>query len=187
MALMLHLTGDESADALLSESPLALLIGMLLDQQVPIERAFAAPSLLVERLDEPFDARSIATLDPDYLDALFREPPALHRYPGNMARRTQELCQYLVNVYDGNAAAVWQRATNGAELYRAIAALPGFGKQKAQVFIALLGKQLGVTPPGWREYAGTYGEPGYRSVADVIDRESLDRVRAYKRAHRQPS
>lgn len=177
----LTLTGDRDADALLSDNPLALLIGMLLDQQVPMEWAFAAPATLAARLDGPLDARTIAALDPDRLEEIFRTKPALHRYPGSMAKRVHALCEHLVERYDGVAERLWADAEDGATLYRDIAALPGFGRQKAQIFTALLGKQCGVTPPGWEAAAGDYGGPGYRSIADVTSPETLDRVRAYKR------
>lgn len=179
----LYLATEEPADELLSTDPLALLVGMLLDQQVPMEWAFGAPYRLAERMGvERLNAAQIADYDPDELTTLFSTPPALHRFPGSMAKRTQQLCQYLVDEYDGNAAAVWHGAADGADLVRRLGRLPGFGKQKAQIFAALLGKQLGVRPDGWREAAGDYGEPGvFRSVADITDDGSLARVRVYKK------
>ena len=179
----LYLATEEPADELLSTDPLALLVGMLLDQQVPMEWAFGAPHRLAERLGvERLDAAHIAGYDPDGLATLFTTPPALHRFPGSMAKRTQQLCQFLVDEYNGDAAAVWAGAADGADLVKRLGKLPGFGKQKAQIFAALLGKQLGVQPPGWREAAGEYGEPGvFRSVADITDDGSLAKVREHKK------
>jgi uncharacterized HhH-GPD family protein len=179
----LYLATEEPADQLLTDDPLALLIGMLLDQQVPMEWAFGAPYRLAERLGvDQLDAEQIAGYDPEELAGLFTGPPALHRFPGSMAKRTQQLCRHLVDVYDGDAAAVWAGAADGADLVRRLGKLPGFGKQKAQIFAALLGKQLGVQPPGWREASGDYGEPGvFRSVADITDDGSLARVREHKK------
>jgi uncharacterized HhH-GPD family protein len=155
---------------------------MLLDQQVPMEWAFSGPYTIAQRLgSDDLDAHRIAATDPEEFAALLSEKPAVHRYPGSMAKRVQQLCQYLVEHYDGDAAAVWADATTGKELLDRLTALPGFGKQKSQIFLALLGKQFDVRPPGWREAAGPYGEPGcYRSVADITGPESLDKVRAYK-------
>ena len=178
---MLHLAQDQQADQLLSENPLALLIGMVLDQQIPLERAFRSPADLQERLGGVLDAGAIASMDPERLTALFAQPPALHRFPGSMAGRVQELCRLVAEEHGGDAAAVWSGAATGAELLTALKALPGFGEQKARIFVALLGKQLGVTPPGWREAAGPYGEPGSRrSIADIDGPESLAEVRRYK-------
>ncbi|MFD9069010.1 MULTISPECIES: HhH-GPD-type base excision DNA repair protein [Streptomyces] len=182
MDATLHLAQQEEADALLSRSPLAALVGMLLDQQVPMEWAFAGPYTIAQRMGaEDLDAHDIAAYDPDAFVELLSTKPAVHRYPGAMAGRVQKLCQYLVEQYDGNAEAVWQDVTDGKELLRRLNDLPGFGKQKAQIFLALLGKQLGVHPKGWREAAGSYGEPkAYRSVADITGPESLQKVRAHK-------
>ncbi|MQY08343.1 HhH-GPD-type base excision DNA repair protein [Actinomadura macrotermitis] len=172
---------DAGANALLNRSPLALLIAMLLDQQIPLERAFAAPAELERRLGSDLDAEAIADYDPETLIKLFGEKPALHRFPKSMAARVQSLCRALVERYDGDAEAVWRDAASGRELYRRVAELPGFGDQKAKIFVALLGKGLGVRPAGWREAAGAYGEEGsHRSVADIVDDESLGLVRAYK-------
>ena len=186
MATELHLSQDDEADALLSSSPLALLIGMVLDQQIPLERAFASPRDLrarLERLGSGFDAETIAAMDPDQLGAVFAERPALHRFPGSNATRVQELCRIIRDDYGGDAAAIWCDAASGAELLARVKALPGFGQQKAQIFVALLGKQLGVQPPGWREAAGVYGEDGSRrSVADITGPASLVEVRAYKQS-----
>ncbi|WP_069172100.1 HhH-GPD-type base excision DNA repair protein [Streptomyces griseus] len=170
------------ADELLGRSPLAALVGMLLDQQVPMEWAFTGPFTLARRMgSDDLDAREIAAYDPDAFTELFTTKPALHRYPGSMATRVRQLCQFLVAEYDGDASAVWADATTGAELLRRLRALPGFGTQKAQIFLALLGKQFGVRPPGWREAAGPYGEAGsHRSVADITGPDSLAEVRAYK-------
>ena len=183
MTLSLHIAQNPEADRLISEDPLALLIGMVLDQQITLEKAFTSPLDLKNRLGGgPLDAAEIAAMDPDKLAALFSERPALHRFPAANARRVQELCRIVVDEYGGRAAAVWEGASSGAELYRRIKALPGFGEQKARIFIGLLGKQLGVQPPGWQEAAGRFGQPGtFLSVADVVDPASLGRVRAYKR------
>src|ERR1700761_2083919 len=172
---------EPAANELLSTDPLALLIGMLLDQQVPLERAFSAPYDLTRRLGHQPTADELAGYDPEALAAVFAERPALHRYPKSMAARVQQLAQLIVDRYDGDAGRVWQDASDGAELRKRVAELPGFGAQKAQIFVALLGKQLGVQPAGWREAAGAFGEPGsYCSVADISDEDSLARVRAYK-------
>lgn len=182
MDVTLHLAQDPEADALLGRSPLAALVGMLLDQQVPMEWAFKGPRTIADRLGaDDLDAHDIAAQDPEAFAALLSDKPAVHRYPGSMAKRIQQLCQYLVEHYDGNAELVWKGVTDGPELLRRLEQLPGFGKQKAQIFLALLGKQLGVRPQGWREAAGPYGEPkSYRSVADITGPESLTKVRAHK-------
>ncbi len=178
----LHIAQNPEADELLGRSPLAALVGMLLDQQVPMEWAFTGPYTLAERMgSDDLDAGRIAAYDPDAFTELFTTKPALHRYPGSMAKRVQQLCQYLVAEYGGDASAVWRDAATGDDLLERLKALPGFGAQKAQIFLALLGKQLGVRPPGWREAAGPYGEAGsHRSVADITGPESLVEVRAYK-------
>ncbi|MFJ8095809.1 HhH-GPD-type base excision DNA repair protein [Streptomyces griseofuscus] len=182
MDVTLHLAQDPAADALLGRSPLAALTGMLLDQQVPMEWAFKGPRTIADRLGaQDLDAHEIAARDPEVFAALLSEKPAVHRYPGAMAKRVQQLCQYLVEHYDGDAEAVWRGVGSGAELLKRLEDLPGFGRQKAQIFLALLGKQLGVTPTGWREAAGAYGEPeSYRSVADITGPDSLIKVRAHK-------
>ncbi len=161
-------------------------MGMLLDQQIPMEKAFTSPSVLRDRLggaaDGDLDAAQIAALDPDELVGLFRTPPALHRFPGSMAQRVQDLCRVLVERYDGRAEQLWAGAASGDELRERVAALPGFGEQKARIFVALLGKRYGVQPDGWREAAGAYGEHGsHRSVADVVDAASLQQVRSFKK------
>jgi uncharacterized HhH-GPD family protein len=172
---------DAAANELLSRDPLALLVGMLLDQQVPLEKAFSGPYDLARRLGHEPTAQELADCDPAALAAVFREQPALHRYPKAMAARTQELARFITGRYGGDAAQLWQGAASGAELVRRIAELPGFGPAKAQIFAALLGKQFGVRPPGWREATGQFGQEGSRlSVADITDSESLAQVRAYK-------
>lgn len=179
----LYLSTEPEADALLAEDPLALLVGMLLDQQVPMERAFVAPYRLAQRLGAArLDPAVIAGHDRDELAQVFATPPSLHRFPGAMARRTQQLCAAVAGEYGGDPAAVWRDAATGDELVRRLSKLPGFGAQKARIFAALLGKQLGVCPPGWREAASPYGEDGvHRSVADIVDDESLVRVREHKK------
>jgi len=182
---MLWLTGDDAADRLLSTDPLALLIGMLLDQQVPMETAFAGPAKLAERLEE-FSAEAIAATDPEAFAAICATPPAVHRFPGSMATRIQTLCQQLLERYDGDASALWQQGNpTGREILKRLKALPGFGDQKARIFLALLGKQRGLTAEGWREAAGDYGTEGARkSIADVTDAETLQEVRATKKAEK---
>lgn len=178
----LRLAQRPEADALLGRSPLAALVGMLLDQQVPMEWAFAGPYTIAERLGgDDLDAREIAAYEPEAFAALLSAKPAVHRYPGSMAKRVQQLCQYLVEHYDGEAEAVWEGVGSGKELLKRLQDLPGFGSQKAQIFLALLGKQLGVRPTGWRAAAGAYGEQGaYRSAADITGPDSLAKVRAHK-------
>jgi uncharacterized HhH-GPD family protein len=177
----LSLAQDKDADALLSKSPLALLIGMVLDQQIPLEWAFMGPHPVQQRLGGPLDAAEIAAMDPDELAAVFSKPPALHRFPAANAKRVQELCRIIVEEYRGKADAIWKTADTGDELLRRIKALPGFGEQKARIFLALLGKQLGVQPPGWKKAAGDFGKAGtYMSVADITDPATLGRVRQYK-------
>lgn len=178
----LSLSGLPAADELLSSDPLALLIGLVLDQQVPLERAFSAPLDLKHRLGGRLDAAEIAGMDPERLAAVFSERPALHRFPVANAKRVQELCRIIVEEYGGRAADVWKGASSGAELLRRLRALPGFGEQKARIFTAFLGKQLSVRPPGWEEAAGKFGQPGtFMSIADIVDTETLGRVRAYKK------
>lgn len=170
------------ANALLDRDPLALLIGMTLDQQIPLEKAFTSPWVLGQRLGHEPTAEELAGFDPEALVVIFATPPALHRFPKAMAARVQEVCQVLVDRYDGVAGGLWDGVDSGKELLRRVQALPGFGKQKAQIFVALLGKQYGVQPDGWREAAGGYGEVGsFRSVADIVDGDSLSRVREYKK------
>jgi uncharacterized HhH-GPD family protein len=179
--MKLSLPIEPDANALLARNPLALLIGMLLDQQVSMERAFSAPFDLVRRLGHEPSAAELAGYDPEALTAVFRGPPALHRYPRAMAARVQEMCRVIAEDYDGEAARLWDEAANGEDLLARLRRLPGFGPQKAQIFVALLGKQIGVQPDGWRAAAGHYGENGaFRSIADIADEASLGKVRAYK-------
>jgi uncharacterized HhH-GPD family protein len=182
MDVTLHLAQQPEADELLGRSPLAALVGMLLDQQVPMEWAFAGPYTIAQRMNkDDLDAHEIATYDPEAFAALLSTKPAVHRYPGSMAKRIQQLCQYLVEHYHGDATAVWKDATTGNELLQRLKELPGFGPQKAQIFLALLGKQLNIRPKGWREAAGPYGAPdSFRSVADITGPDSLTKVRAHK-------
>jgi uncharacterized HhH-GPD family protein len=182
----MHLASTAEGNALLENDPLALLTGMLLDQQVPMEKAFTSPSVLRDRLGHdastPLDAAEIASYDPAKFEEIFRTPPALHRFPAAMAKRVQSLAQGIVEQYDGRAEAVWTGAADGADLVHRLSKLPGFGAQKARIFAALLGKQLGVRPPGWREATGEFGEEGtFRSVADVVDDASLAKVRDFKK------
>ncbi len=177
------LSGDPAADALLTRNPLALLIGMVLDQQIPIERAFHAPLELEERMGRDLDAASISSMPPDELAGLFAERPALHRFPGSMAKRVQELCQQVVERYGGQPAAIWLSAETGDELLASVKQLPGFGDDKARKFVAFVGKRLKVTPKGWKEASSPFGEPGtFLSVADIDGPESLARVRSQKKA-----
>jgi len=181
--MALHITGDTAADDLLTNNPLALLVGMLLDQQVPMETAFAGP-LKIEQRTGATDATAIAGMDPDAFLEAFKQTPAVHRFPGSMATRVQTLCQTLVEEWDGDAAALWTQGTpNGAEVLKRLRKLPGFGEQKAKIFLALLGKQYGFTGEGWREASAPYGDDGaYRSVADIVSPESLTKVRETKKA-----
>ena len=179
----LHITGDPEADELLSTDPLALLIGMLLDQQVPMETAFAGPAKLRSRLGS-LDAAKIAAHDPEAFAEVCKRPPAVHRFPGSMAGRIQSLCAAVAETWGGDASAIWtQGAPDGAAILKRLEALPGFGSQKARIFLALLGKQYGVDAAGWQEAAAPYGEEGScRSVADIVDAASLAKVREFKKA-----
>jgi uncharacterized HhH-GPD family protein len=185
----LWITGDADTDALLTEDPFALLIGMLLDQQYPMEHAFAGPRKIKDRLGT-LDPHAIADADPDEFVTLATTPPAIHRYGRSMAGRVQAVARAIVDEYDGDVTKIWtapgaEGPPTGAEVLARLQALPGFGKQKAQIFVALLGKQRGVQPPGWREAAGHYGDDGSRrSIADVTSAESLAEVRAFKRAQK---
>ena len=186
--MALHITGDPDADQLLTDDPLALLIGMLLDQQIAMETAFAGP-LKIQQRTGSLDAAALASFDPDALTAVFKKTPAVHRFPGSMAARVQSLCQALVDDWGGDAAALWTRpaadgtAPDGPTVLKRLKALPGFGEQKAKIFLALLGKQYGFTGAGWREASAPYGEDGsFRSVADIVSPESLTKVREHKRA-----
>jgi len=179
----LYLSGDPKADDLLTKDPLALLIGMVLDQQVPLEWAFRGPAELVRRLGAPLDAAAVATMDPDVLVEAFTRKPALHRYPGSMAARVQALCRLVAEDYAGDPARIWRDAADAHDLLARLKALPGFGEQKARIFVALLGKQLDLSVSGWETASSPFGEPGtFRSVADIVDPASLDRVRQYKQA-----
>jgi uncharacterized HhH-GPD family protein len=180
-AATFFMTGDPEADGLLAREPLALLIGMLLDQQVPMEWAFGSPARLKARLGGQLDATAIAALDPDQLEAAFRGPPALHRFPGSMAKRTAALCEALVDGYGGQAEALWEGVASGDELLQRLRALPGFGAEKARIFLAVLAKRLGVRPPGWEEAAAPFSDDRRRSVADAVSPEALEEVRAFKR------
>lgn len=179
--MALHITQDADADDLLTSDPLALVIGMVLDQQIPLERAFRAPLELRQRLGRRLDAGEIAAMDPDELAARFAAKPALHRFPASMAQRVQALCTVVVDRYAGDVSNVWTTAPDGPALVAAVSDLPGFGSQKARIFVALLGKQLGVRPPGWQEACAPFGEPGAtQSVADIDSPEALARVRQTK-------
>lgn len=180
-AMAIHITGDEAADQVLTENPFALLVGMMLDQQFPMEHAFRGPAKVLDRFGS-LDPAKIAAADPVEFASLCAIPPAVHRFPGSMAARLQALAALVVEEYDGDAARLWREASDGKELLRRMTSLPGFGKQKAQIFVALLAKQVGVRPEGWEAVAGPYAEDGYRSVADVIDESSLQKVREYKKA-----
>ncbi|SDU87216.1 uncharacterized HhH-GPD family protein [Microlunatus sagamiharensis] len=178
----LWITGDPEADHLLTTSGNALLVGMVLDQQIPMEKAFAGPQVIATRMGGTFDVPAIAALEVDDFVALCAEKPAVHRFPGSMGKRVHEVALRLVEEHDGDAVHLWAAVEDGPALKRSIAALPGFGDQKASIMVALLGKRWGVRPGGWREAAGAYGNEGeFRSVADVVDAESLQKVRAFKK------
>ena len=180
---MLHLSQDQDADAFLTGNWLALLIGMVLDQQVTIEKAFSSPAELSRRLGAPLDAAAIAAMPLDDLSALFRERPALHRYPGSMAKRVQDVCRVVATDYGNKVENIWEGVTDGEELVGRLNALPGFGIQKSKIFAALLGKQLGVSPDGWEQATKPYGDAAaFLSVADITSPETLEKVRANKRA-----
>ncbi len=171
---------DPSADQVLDDSPFALLVGMMLDQQYPMEHAFRGPAKVLERFGT-FDPAAIAAADPEEFKELCSTPPAIHRFPGSMAARLQEIARIVSDEYDGDASRIWTEASSGPDLMRRLQALPGFGKQKAQIFTALVAKQLGVRPGGWEKVAGDYALDGYRSVADVVDAASLQKVRDFKK------
>ncbi|MGZ4459763.1 MAG: HhH-GPD-type base excision DNA repair protein [Nocardioidaceae bacterium] len=179
--MAIQIAQDPHADEVLTEHPFALLTGMLLDQQFPMERAFAGPAKILDRFGS-VDPADIAAADPEQFAALCSVPPAVHRFPGSMAQRIQAVARAVVMEYDGHTERLWTEATDGRDLSRRLQALPGFGKQKVQIFVALLAKQLGVRPEGWEAVAGAYAETGsFRSVADVVDATSLERVRAFKK------
>jgi uncharacterized HhH-GPD family protein len=175
-----NITGDAHADQVLTDSPFALLVGMMLDQQYPMEHAFRGPAKVLDRFGS-IDPAEIAAADPERFAELSSTPPAIHRFPGSMAARLQELARIVVDQYDGDASRIWSEATDGKDLLRRVQALPGFGKQKSQIFVALLAKQLGIRPDGWEQVVGAYAEDGYRSVADVVDPTSLQKVRDHKK------
>ena len=177
--MAIQIAQEPAADKVLSEDPFALLVGMMLDQQFPMERAFAGPAKVLERFGT-LEPAAIAAADPETFSELCRQPPAIHRYGGTMAARLQDLARVIATDYGGDVTRLWNEAGNGADLLARLMALPGFGKPKAQIFLALLAKQLGVRPTGWEQAAGDYAEPGFRSVADVVDEVSLHKVRAYK-------
>jgi uncharacterized HhH-GPD family protein len=179
----LRISGDAAADDLISRDPFSLVCAMLLDQQIPMEKAFVGPAVLVSRLGgDRLDPVAVAAVDAQEFAAVMAGPPAVHRYHTSMAGRVQALAQHIVEHYGADTASLWAQAADGAELKRRLVGLPGFGEQKAKIFIALLGKQVGLQLPGWREAAGDYGLDGYRSVADVVDEVSLTKVREYKKA-----
>ena len=177
----LAITGDRDADRLLNSDPLALLIGMLLDQQVPMEWAFKGPALLKERLGGRLDANEIAAMDPEQLVAVFCQKPALHRFPASMARRAHDLCVAIAKDYDGDAEKVWTTAKTGDELFNRLRALPGYGDEKSKIFVAILAKRMNVKPTGWEEVAGPFADPTPRSVADIDSPAALEKVRAWKK------
>ena len=176
----MHITGDPRADAVLDENPFALLAGMMLDQQYPMEHAFRGPAKVLDRFGTLEPAR-IAAADPEEFAALCATPPAVHRFPGSMAARLQALAALVEEKYDGHTERLWTEARTGKELLARVMELPGFGRQKAQIFVALLAKQLDVRPEGWENAVGAYAEEGYRSVADVVDPASLQKVRDFKK------
>lgn len=178
--MAIHITNDPTADELLSTNPFALLVGMMLDQQYPMEHAFAGPQKVVSRFG-PFDPAAIAAADPEEFAALCSTTPAIHRFPGSMAARLQELARIVVDEYDGDASRIWTEAADGKDLAKRIQALPGFGAQKVKIFVALVAKQVGVRPAGWEKAAGDYALDGFRSVADVVDPVSLQKVRDHKK------
>ncbi|WP_419917581.1 HhH-GPD-type base excision DNA repair protein [Candidatus Poriferisocius sp.] len=180
----LAVTGDHDADQLLIDDPFALLLAMMLDQQIPMEWAFMSPLRLKERIPDDFSAERLAVLDPGRAEAAFKEKPALHRFPGSMARRAQELARHIVDHYGGDASRVWMGATTGPELLDRLKALPGYGPEKAMIFLAVLAKRFGVTPEGWEAAAGPFADATPRSVADIDSPEALSQVRAWKKAQK---
>ena len=179
--MAIKITGEKSADQLLSDNPFALLAGMLLDQQYPMEQAFRGPAKVLDRFGN-FDPERIATAAPEEFAAMAATTPAIHRFPGSMATKLQDLARIVVEEYDGRAERIWTEASSGRDLVKRVMALPGFGKQKAQIFTALVAKQLGVRPEGWEKAVGDYALEGHRSVADVVDADSLQKVRDYKKS-----
>ena len=179
--MAIHITGDEHADQVLTDDPFALVLGMMLDQQYPMEHAFRGPAKVLDRFGT-LDPARISAADPEDFAAMAATPPAVHRFPGSMAARIQALATLVVEEYDGDVTRLWTEAKDGRDLLRRVQQLPGFGKQKAQILVALLAKQVDVRPDGWEAAAGGYAEEGYRSVADVVDPVSLQKVRDYKKA-----
>ena len=179
--MAIHITGDEHADQVLTDDPFALVLGMMLDQQYPMEHAFRGPAKVLDRFGT-LDPARISAADPEDFAAMAATPPAVHRFPGSMAARIQALATLVVEEYDGDVTRLWTEAKDGRDLLRRVQQLPGFGKQKAQILVALLAKQVDVRPDGWEAAAGGYAEEGYRSVADVVDPISLQKVRDYKKA-----
>lgn len=180
----LFISGDPAADTLLMTDPLALLIGMLLDQQVPMEWAFRGPATLKDRLGGTLDPTAIAAMDPEDLVTIFCTKPAMHRYPAAMARRAHDVCVFIVQHYNGDTAAIWRNVKSGDELYRRLRELPGYGDEKAKIFIALLAKRLGQRPKGWKEAAAPFSDTTPRSVADISSPETLAQVREFKKARK---
>jgi len=180
----LAVTGDPDADHLVNTDPLALLLGMLLDQQIPMERAFIAPLWLQARLGCRLDAAAIAAADPDAFAAIFRQQPALHRFPKSMAARVQAACAHVVAEHGNDAAAIWTAAADGADLRARLRAVPGYGDEKARIFIAILAKRLDIRPAGWEQAAGAFADDNPRSVADIDGPDSFARVRAWKQAQK---
>ena len=178
--MAIHITGDAAADQVLTDDPFALLVGMMLDQQYPMEHAFRGPAKVLERFGT-LEPAAIAHADPEEFAGLCSTPPAIHRFPGSMAARLQALAVLVEEKYDGRTERLWTEASDGKDLLKRVMELPGFGKQKAQIFVALLAKQLGVRPEGWETAVGAYAEDGFRSVADVVDATSLQKVRDYKK------
>lgn len=179
----LYITGDKAADGLLNKDGTALLIGMLLDQQVPMEWAFTGPATLRKRLGH-LDARKFAAMDVDEFVAVCSEKPAIHRFPGAMGKRIHQVCTVLADEYDDKAANIWKDVDSGAELYRRLHALPGYGEEKAKIFVAILAKTQGVRPDGWQQAAGKFGDDVPRSVADIDGPESLAKVREWKKSQK---
>ena len=179
----LAITGNDDADHLLNNNPLALLLGMLLDQQIPMEWAFKGPYTLLERLGE-LDTSQIASMEPSKFESVCKEKPAIHRFPSSMAGRIQDLCQHLIENYDGDTEKLWTDSETGETLYNRLIALPGFGAEKSMIFTALLAKRMGCSPPGWQDYAGPFADKTPRSVADINSQESLTKVRACKKAQK---
>ena len=177
----LAVTGDPVADQLVLDDPFSLLLAMMLDQQIPMEWAFKGPARLAERLRDRYSVTSIAEMDPDELQAAFKEKPALHRFPGSMAKRCGELARYIVENYDGDAGAIWADVRSGKALYDRLRDLPGYGDEKAMIFVAILAKRFGVAPQGWKAAAGPFADRHPRSVADIDGPDALAEVRIWKK------